>query len=205
MPNRFQVAVLVSGSGSNLQAIIDASADPSYAAEVCVVIADRPGIRALQRAGDAGIPTAVVPWSLGREPATARVCATADRFGANALVLAGFSRILAPEAIARFPTRIVNVHPSLLPAFPATIHAVREAIEHGVKVTGVTVHFVTEDVDAGPIIAQEAVCVAPGDTVATLHARMQEVEHRLYPAVVHALGRGRLRTEGRTVVWREEA
>lgn len=207
MLRRVPIAVLVSGSGSNLQAIIDATQDDAFAATICVVISDRPGVGALERAAAAGIPGVVVAWSdHGQRPAfTKDVCDTAARYGAEVLVLAGFMRILSPEAIARFPAGIVNVHPSLLPAFPGTIHAVQKALDHGVKVTGVTVHFVTEDVDAGPIIAQEPVAVEAEDDAAALHARIQSVEHRLYPQVIDALGRGRLQVRGRTVVWKEEA
>ncbi len=206
MRERLPIAVLVSGSGSNLQAILDASADPRYAAEVRVVISDRPGVRALERAGHAGVSTEVVAWRDhgDREPFTAAVCDAAERHGARALVLAGFLRILGPEAMVRFPDRIVNIHPSLLPAFPGTMHAVGEALAHGVKVTGVTVHFVTEEVDVGPIIAQEAVRVLPGDTEAALHARLHEVEHRIYPEAVDALARGALTVAGRAVVWKED-
>lgn len=207
MLRRVPIAVLVSGSGSNLQAIIDATQDDAFAATICVVISDRPGVRALERAAAAGIPGVVVAWSDHgqRQPFTKEVCDSAARYGAEVLVLAGFLRILSPEAMARFPAGIVNIHPSLLPAFPGTIHAVRRALDHGVKVTGVTVHFVTEDVDAGPIIAQEPVAVEPEDDEAALHARIQAVEHRLYPQAIDALGRGRLQVQGRTVVWKEEA
>ncbi len=206
MHDRLAIAVLVSGSGSNLQAILDAAAFPDYGARVCAVISDRPGVRALERADAAGVPASVVPWSDYRDRAafTTAICDEADRHGAQALVLAGFLRILSAAAIDRFPRGVVNIHPSLLPAFPGTIHAVRDALAHGAKVTGVTVHFVTEDVDAGPIIAQEAVAVGRGDDEASLHARIQEVEHRMYPAAIDALAKGLLIVEGRYVRWKEE-
>ena len=120
------------------------------------------------------------------------------------MVLAGFMRILAPVAIERFPLRILNVHPALLPAFPGA-HAVQQALEHGVKLTGVTVHFVDEHVDHGPIIAQEAVRVLPDDDEAELHARIQKVEHDLYPRAVSAFARGKLSVSGRVVRWEEDA
>lgn len=207
MPSRLPIAVLVSGSGSNLQAILHAAQDEGYAAEVCVVISDRPGVEALERAEAAGVPARVVAWGdyADRDGFTAAVCEVATQHGARALVLAGFLRILGDEALQRFPGGIVNIHPSLLPAFPGTIHAVQEALDHGVKVTGVTVHFVTSEVDEGPIIAQESVPVLAGDTVASLHARVQEAEHRLYPAVIDALGRGALTVDGRTVTIKEFA
>jgi phosphoribosylglycinamide formyltransferase-1 len=200
--SRYPIAVLVSGSGSNLQAIIDSAEKPGYAAEIVTVISDRPDVKALDRASTAGIGTEVVSWSDfdSRDDFTAAVCDTAVRHGANALVLAGFMRVLAPVAIERFSNRIVNVHPALLPAFPGA-HAVRETLAHGVTVTGVTVHFVDEEVDHGPIIYQEAVPVFPDDDEATLHARIQEVEHRIFPEVIDAFGRGDLTVEGRCVIW----
>jgi phosphoribosylglycinamide formyltransferase-1 len=201
---RLPIAVLVSGSGSNLQAIIDAARDPAYGARIVAVIADRPGILALDRATAAGIPTEVVAWtSFGdRATFTGAVCDAADQHGAAALVLAGWMRILSPNAIARFPSRILNTHPALLPAFPGA-HAVAEAIAHGVKLTGVTIHFVDEEVDHGPIIDQVAVAVEPGDTEASLQSRIQAEEHRVYPAVVDAFARGRLEVRGRSVIWKE--
>ncbi len=191
--SRYPIAVLVSGSGSNLQAIIDAAGQPDYSCKVVVVISDRPDVKALDRAMTAGIPTEVVPWSGfgSREDFTDAVCDLAERHGAEALILAGFMRILAPSAIERFPNRILNIHPSLLPSFPGA-NAVRDTLGHGAKVTGVTIHFVDEEVDHGPIIRQEAVPVLPDDDEATLHARIQEVEHRIYPEVIDALGRGAL-------------
>jgi phosphoribosylglycinamide formyltransferase-1 len=197
------IAVLVSGSGSNLQAIIDAAAsDGDFGASIVTVIADRPGVRGLERAAAAGIPTRVVPWTgaATRWTFTAAVCDAAEQAGARALVLAGFMRILTREAVDRFPNRILNIHPALLPAFPGA-HGVRDALDHGVKVTGVTVHFVDEHVDHGPIIAQRAVPVDPQDTEESLHARIQSEEHDLFPEVVKAFAHGRLRVEGRTVVW----
>lgn len=197
------IAVLASGSGSNLQALIDATAEPGHPARIVLVVTDRPGVGALDRAGAAGIPTAVVAWRDhgDRESFTEAVCDVVEAAGAEAMVLAGFMRILAPDAIRRFPNRIVNVHPALLPAFPGA-QAVEMALEHGVKITGVTVHFVDEEVDHGPIIAQEPVAVAGDDSARSLHARIQAVEHRLYPEVVRALAEGRLEVKGRMVIWR---
>ena len=198
--------MLVSGSGSNLQALIDAvRRDPEFGARIVVVVSDRPGVRALNRAAEAGIPTEVVDWSGfdDRDTFTRAICDTVEGAGAEAMVLAGFMRILAPVAIERFPLRILNVHPALLPAFPGA-HAVSQALEHGVKVTGVTVHFVDEHVDHGPIIAQEPVRVWPDDDEERLHARIQKVEHDLYPRAVSAFARGRLSVSGRVVRWEEE-
>jgi phosphoribosylglycinamide formyltransferase-1 len=200
--SRYPIAVLVSGSGSNLQAILDSAAQSGYAARVVVVISDRPDVKALDRAEAAGVPGVVVDWDDfdSRDQFSLAVCDAAARQGAEALVLAGFMRVLAPVAIDRFPGRILNIHPALLPSFPGA-HAVRDTLDYGVTVTGVTVHFVDEEVDHGPIIHQETVSVHPDDDEASLHARIQEVEHRVYPEVVDALARGRLTIDGRRVRW----
>lgn len=189
-------AVLVSGSGTNLQAILDRM--PLGDAELVLVVSDRADAGGLARARAAGIPTAVVPWAGDRDDFTARVCDELATAGVEAVVLAGFMRILGPEAVRRFPDRIVNIHPSLLPAFPGA-HAVHDALAHGVAVSGVTVHFVDEQVDHGPIITQVTVPVEPDDTVDTLHARIQALEHVVYPEVVADLVAGRIRVEGRHV------
>jgi len=192
--------VLVSGSGSNLQALIDT---PDLGAEIRVVVADRPGIKALDRAQQAGIPTTVLPWEEygSRSQFSSAVADVVDDAGANVMVLAGFMRILATEAINRFPNRILNIHPSLLPAFPGA-NAVAQALAHGVKVTGVTIHLVDEKVDHGPIIAQRAVPVLPDDDVAALHARIQVQEHDLYPRVVRAFVSGEIDVVDRDLAWR---
>ena len=206
MSQRFPIAVLVSGRGTNLQAILDAAGLPGYAAEIAAVISDRPGVQALDRAAAAGVPTEVVAWSdfPDRDSFTTAICDAAERHGANALILAGFMRILAPVAIARFPHRIINTHPALLPAFPGA-HAVTEALRHGVKLSGVTIHFVDEQVDHGPIIYQEAVPVHADDTDDTLQARIQAVEHLRYPEIVDAFAAGRLSVTGRVVAWDGDA
>src|SRR3990172_7777765 len=199
------VAVLVSGSGSNLQALLDASAgDPGFGSRIVVVISDRPGVSALERATRAGVPAEVVRWvEFGdRESFSAAICDTAERYGAEALILAGFMRILSPTAIDRYPNRIINIHPALLPAFPGA-HAVPAALAHGVKVSGVSVHFVDDEVDHGPIIAQRAVPVQADDSEETLHARIRKEEHLLFPQVVKAFAAGRLRVDGRRGIWEE--
>lgn len=196
-----RTAVLVSGSGSNLQSLLDRSAsDPGFGAEIVLVLSDRPGVRALERATAAGVPTAVVAWADHDDRAafTTAVCDAIDAAGAELVVLAGFMRILAPEAVQRFPGRIINIHPSLLPAFPGA-HAVEDALAHGVKLAGVTVHVVDEQVDHGPIIAQRAVEVRPDDDRDSLHARIQAVEHELYPDVVADVAAGRVVVDGRHV------
>jgi len=164
------------------------------------VISDVDGCRALERAADASIKTAVVPHQGDRTRFTEEICDVAEANGAEALVLAGFMRILGPEAVERFPERIVNVHPSLLPAFPG-VDAVAQSLRAGVEVTGVTVHFVDELVDHGPIIAQAQVPVLPGDDEASLHRRIQVREHEIFPRAVRALVEGRLKVIGRKVIW----
>ncbi len=196
-----RVAVLVSGSGTNLQALLDAIADdPEFGGEVVVVGSDVPMASGLDRARSAGIPT--VAESLSDHPErSAWEHALAEAVAAHhpdVVVLAGFMRLLTSIFLSRWPDRVVNVHPSLLPAFRGA-HAVDDALAYGVAVTGCTVHLVDELVDHGPIIAQQAVPVAPDDDVAALHARIQAVEHRLLPAAVRALCRGDVRLDGRRV------
>ncbi len=205
MPDsRYPIAVLVSGSGSNLQAILDAARRPDYAATPVVVISDRPDIAALGRAAGAGVETEVVDWADfdDRVAFSEAVVDAAERHGARALVLAGFMRVLSRSAVDRYRDRIINIHPALLPSFPGA-HAIRDALAYGVTVTGVTVHFVDEEIDHGPIIAQEAVDVRPDDNEAILHARIQEVEHRMLPAIVDSFARGRYRVRGRHVIEEE--
>lgn len=204
MNDALPIAVLVSGSGTNLQAILDAAAKPGFGARVAVVISDRPKVAALDRARAAGVPVATVPWpgAALRSSFTEELCDSAESHGAELMVLAGFMRILAPVAMRRFPDAIVNVHPALLPAFPGA-HAVEDALAHGVKVSGVTVHIVDEEVDHGPIVFQEAVPVLSDDTPATLHERIQKAEHEVYPMVIDAFARGDIVVDGRIVTWRE--
>jgi phosphoribosylglycinamide formyltransferase-1 len=202
VPHKLPIAVLISGSGTNLQALIDEhdSGDSGYT--IVAVISDRPGVRGLERATAAGIWAEVVAWTdhNSRISFSAAVCDAAQSQGAELLVLAGFMRILAPVAIERFPDAIVNVHPALLPSFPGA-DAVEQALAYGVTLTGVTVHFVDEQVDHGPIIAQEPVAIDPLDDSLSLHARIQEVEHRILPRVVAALARGEIKLRGREVRW----
>jgi len=193
------IAVLASGSGTNLQALIDT---PDIRPRIRLVLSDKPAAPALGRARAAGIPTAVVRWGdhAGREAFSEAVGDAIEESGAKGVVLAGFMRILSPSLIDRFPNRIINIHPSLLPSFPGA-RAVRDALSHAVKVTGVTVHFVDEKVDHGPIIAQRPAPVAPDDDEASLHARIQVEERSLCPEVVRAFVRGELSVEGRKVSW----
>jgi phosphoribosylglycinamide formyltransferase-1 len=193
------IAVLASGSGTNLQALIDA---PDLGAEICVVVSDRPDAAALVRAEAAGIESRVVPWGEfdSRAEATKAILGEIEQAGADGIALAGFMRVLSGELIAVYPNRVLNIHPSLLPAFPGA-NAVGQALDHGVKVTGVTVHFVDEKVDHGPIIAQRSVPVLPDDDLVSLHARIQVEEHDLYPRVVGAFARGEIHVDGTKVRW----
>jgi phosphoribosylglycinamide formyltransferase-1 len=193
------IAVLASGSGSNLQALIDT---PDIRPKIACVVSDNPKAHALDRAQAAGIATMVVRWQdhSDRENFSEAMADAVEAHGAKGAVLAGFMRVLARGFIERFPNRVLNIHPSLLPAFPGA-HAVELALEHGVTVTGVTVHVVDELVDHGPIVAQRSVTVEPDDTVESLHARIQVEEHSLYPDVVRAFVNGQLTVEGRKVVW----
>jgi phosphoribosylglycinamide formyltransferase-1 len=187
-------AVLASGSGSNLHALLEASVPGPV-----VVIADVE-CGAQDRARKAQIPTELVAFEGDRAVFTDRILEVASAYQVEALVLAGFMRILGPAAPKALPDRIVNIHPSLLPSFPGR-NAVAQALEAGVKITGVTVHFVDEYVDHGPIIAQQAVPVLPDDDVESLHVRIQTEEHQLYPRVVEALVQGRLLVKDRQVTW----
>lgn len=191
------IAVLASGEGTNLQALLD---DPDVGPRIALVVSDRASARALGRASDRGISAVVLDPSAYPERASydlaLRELLQGERI--RIVVLAGFMRMLGPEIVGAFRSRILNVHPALLPSFPGS-HAVADALAWGARVTGVTVHLVDEEMDHGPIVAQEAVPVLPGDDEGTLAARVHEVEHRLLPAAVRALAEGRLRVEGRTV------
>jgi phosphoribosylglycinamide formyltransferase 1 len=198
MADSRRVVVLVSGQGSNLQALIDAAADPDYGAEVVLVVSDRPDAGGLERARRAGIDTAVV--RLEDQPDRAAFDRALHDLVADArpdvVCLAGFMRILGPEFVRAFPNRIVNTHPSLLPAFRGA-HAVREALAYGVRVTGCTIHLVDEQVDHGPVLFQAVVAVQDGDDESTLHERIKREEHRLLPMAVRLVAEGRVRVDGR--------
>ena len=194
--------MLVSGAGTNLQALLD---DPSLRELVALVVSDRPGAPALQRAEAAGVPTVVVDWAAHaeREGFSRAILERLEEKEIEYVVLAGFMRILPPDFVSAYRDRIVNTHPALLPAFPGA-HAVRDALDWGVKVAGATVHLVDDQVDHGPIVLQEAVPVVPDDDEGSLHARIKAVEHRLLPRAVRLLVDGRLKVEGRRVHVLEE-
>jgi phosphoribosylglycinamide formyltransferase-1 len=193
--------VLVSGKGTNLQALLDADARGELApATLAVVVSNRPDAPALARAAQANIPSAIVDHrGLDRTAFEEQLLAVLAAYRVEGVVLAGFMRVLTAHFLERFPLRIVNTHPSLLPAFAGT-RAPAQAIAHGAKVTGATVHFVDTSLDGGPIIAQAAVPIEPGDDAATLHARIQREENRLLPQVVRSLAAGELSCQGRVVM-----
>jgi phosphoribosylglycinamide formyltransferase-1 len=174
--------------------------DPEVGTSISLVVSDRPQARAIERAAHAGVPTVVVePSGFDDRDSYDEALATllVDE-GINVVVLAGFMRVLGPRFVSRFENRIVNVHPSLLPAFPGG-HSVAEALEWGVKLTGVTIHLVDEQVDHGPVIAQESLPVLPDDDRDSLEQRVHEVEHRLLPMAVRAMIEDRVHVDGRTV------
>ncbi len=195
------LVVLASGRGSNLRALWDAMAQGRCAMRLRAVLSDRAAAPALRFARRCGVATHVVPRERGecREAWSARLGEAVATHRPDWVVLAGFMRILGVCFVRRFSGRIVNVHPSLLPAFPG-LDAPRQALEAGVAITGCTVHLVDEGVDTGPILAQAAVPIVAGDDVETLHARIQRQEHRLLPAVLDALAKGALRP-GRPPRW----
>ncbi len=195
-----RVGVLVSGRGSNLQALIDAARRGELGGEIAVVVSNVETALGLERARKAGIP-ALFRDHRGkkREAYDAEIVEVLRAHHVDLVCLAGFMRLLSPVFVRAFPGRIVNIHPALLPAFPG-LDAQRQAWEHGAKVSGATVHLVDEGLDSGPIVAQEAVPVLSGDTPETLAARILEAEHRLYPRAVRILLEGRCRLEGRRVI-----
>lgn len=196
-----RIAVLVSGGGTNLQALLD---DPAIAPSITLVLSDRPAVRALERAGERGVETLVLEpaGSADREAYTVAVRDALLARHVDVVVNAGYMRVLTRTFAEAFEGRWLNVHPALLPAFPGA-HAVADAMAWGVKVTGVTVHLVDEEVDHGPVVAQEAIVVRDDDDWDSLEARVHEVEHRLLPAAVRALVEGRLDVDGRRVTVRE--
>jgi phosphoribosylglycinamide formyltransferase-1 len=195
------LGVLVSGNGSNLQAIIDRIEARTLDARIAVVISNDPGAFALERAARRGIPVVKVPSGAypSREAADAAMVEVLNECGVELVVLAGFMRLLSEAFLRAFPMRIINIHPALLPAFPG-VHSQQQAADYGVKFSGCTVHFVDQGVDTGPIIVQAVVPVEEADTEATLGARILEEEHRIFPQAIQWYAEGRLRVEGRKVL-----
>jgi len=190
--------VLISGRGSNLQALIDAIAEGSLDAEIAIVISNKADAAGLDRARAAGIETLVLEHRsfASRDDYDAAIAAELRSRGVSLVCLAGFMRLVGPRLLDEYPQRILNIHPSLLPAFPG-VDAQRQALDHGIKVTGATVHIVTGELDGGPIVVQAAVPVRDDDTVELLSARILIEEHHLYPEAVRIMLNGGWRLDGR--------
>jgi phosphoribosylglycinamide formyltransferase-1 len=187
------IGVLISGSGTNLQALIDAISAGNLNAEIVLVVSSKPGVKGLERAQSAGINTiALEPQDYANaSAANARIAAELKKAGAQYVVMAGYMRKVTAEILDEFPDRVINLHPALLPSFVGA-HAIADAFNSGVKITGVTVHFANEEYDQGPIIAQRTVVIEEDDTLDTLEARIHEVEHVLLPEVVQLVATGRV-------------
>lgn len=188
-----KIGVLVSGSGTNLQAFIDAIAAKELDAEIVLVVSSRPDAYGIERAKAANIPVLVLNKGVYADPkaADARIVAALQEAGAEYVFMAGYMRMVTPVMLDAFLNRVVNLHPALLPSFKGA-HGIQDAFDAGVKYTGVTVHFANAEYDKGPIIAQEPVAVLETDTVETLEERIHEVEHRLYPATAQIIAQGRV-------------
>lgn len=198
MREKLATGVLVSGNGSNLQALIDAASEPDYPARIAVTISNNSSAFALTRARSANIPALTLengafPTREGFERA---VLDALSVHGVGLLCLAGFMRLLSPSFLRLFPGKVLNIHPALLPSFPG-LHAPRQALGHGVKISGCTVHFVDEGTDSGPIVLQSAVPVLPDDDEASLAARILVEEHRIYPLAVRWVAEGSVTLHGR--------
>jgi phosphoribosylglycinamide formyltransferase-1 len=202
---RKKVGVLVSGRGSNLQALLDACADPSYPAGIVLVISNVPGVYALERAEKAGVPTLTIPHKgfPSREAFDAEMDKALRAAGVEIVCLAGFMRLLSTPFAEGWRGRMINIHPALLPSFKG-LHTHRRAIEAGVKLHGCTVHLVTPELDDGPILVQKAVPVLASDDEDTLAARVLEQEHRAYPEALRLLAEGRVTVDGNRALIRDE-
>jgi phosphoribosylglycinamide formyltransferase 1 len=194
-----KIGILISGRGSNMVAIVDAVKSGEIpGSEVGVVISDKPNTAGLEKARERGVETVVVERKgRTREEHDAEIIAELQRRGVELVCLAGYMRLLSKSFVRAFENKIINIHPSLLPAFPG-LDAQKQAIEHGVKISGCTVHFVDEDLDAGPIILQKAVEVTSEDTAESLSAKILEHEHGAYVEAVSLVAKGKVKIEGRT-------
>jgi phosphoribosylglycinamide formyltransferase-1 len=201
MARPLRVGVLLSGSGTNLQALIDAIDAGRLDARITVVVSNDAGAHGLVRATHHGIPAMVVPHGAfpTRAAFDAKIVEALRAHDVELVVLAGFMRLVTSVLLEAFPSRVLNIHPALLPAFPG-LHAERQALAYGARVTGVTVHFVDEHTDHGPILLQVAVPILPDDDEARLHARLQRQEHRAYAWAIQLLAEGRVRVDGRRVL-----
>jgi phosphoribosylglycinamide formyltransferase-1 len=194
-----RLGILLSGRGSNFEAIADNVAAGKIDAEIAMVISNRPEARGLEAARQRGLPAVCIPSKgLDRNIYDGMLAAVLKKHAVDLVCLAGYMRLLSAGFIREFPGRVLNIHPSLLPSFPG-LDVQHQALEHGVKVTGCTVHFVDEYLDAGPIVVQAAVPVLDGDTVETLSARILKEEHRIYSEAIRMAVGGTLRMEGRRV------
>jgi phosphoribosylglycinamide formyltransferase-1 len=202
-----RLGILVSGRGSNMVALLEGARAGQIPAEIGVVVSNKPSAPALEKARSFGVPTAVVPQKefrgRDREEHDRAVQAKLEEAGVDVICLAGYMRILSPWLVERYRHRILNIHPSLLPAFPG-LHGQRQALEYGVRLSGCTVHLVDAELDHGPIIVQAVVPVLPDDNEESLSARILEQEHRIYPLAVRWLCEDRLEVDGRRVRLRDE-
>jgi len=197
---KMKVAVLISGRGSNLQALLDACAAEDFPAEIVAVISNKAGAQGLERARKAGVAASFIDHTLyeEREAFERDLDAKLKEAGVQLIALAGFMRILTPWFVDRWKDRLINIHPSLLPSFRG-VHTHERALEQGVRIHGATVHYVRPDMDDGPIIGQAAVPVLPGDDAETLSARVLEAEHKLYPACLKLIADGKARVTAERV------
>lgn len=204
--SKLRIGVLISGRGSNFKALLDATLQPDFPAEIVCVVSNKGQAGGLEYARDAGIPDIVVPHTgfASREAFDVAVDTQLRRHDVELVVLAGFMRVLSAEFINRWPDRILNIHPSLLPAFRG-LHTHERTIEAGCKIGGCTVHIVRPELDEGPIIAQAAVPVLEGDTAGVLAARILEQEHRIYPEAVRLIAEGRVEIDGMVARIRDAA
>jgi phosphoribosylglycinamide formyltransferase 1 len=204
MSQPFRIGVLGSGKGSNFLALADAAAQNRLGAEIAIVLSDVETAGILEQVRERKLPAQFIPPGNFRtkldESAERAFIEELTKARVDLIALAGFMRVLKGEFLRAFADRIINIHPSLLPAFPG-LEAWKQALDHGVKVTGCTVHFVDAGVDSGPIIAQQPVPVLDDDTPETLHARIQQAEHQLYPGCVAAIAADRIKIEGRRTIW----
>ena len=205
MEKKLSLGVLISGSGSNLQSIIDRIEAGALDARIAVVISNNPSAFGIERAKKHGIPCRIVDHRnfAAREDFDRALIEILHEKKADLIVLAGFMRVLTTTFLRAFPQKIMNIHPALLPAFPGT-HGQQRAFDFGVKISGCTVHFVDDGVDTGPIIIQAAVPVRENDSAETLAARILREEHRIYPQAIQWYAEGRLSIEGRTVLLKNE-
>lgn len=195
------IGVLASGSGTNLQAIMDACDQGEIAGRVAVVISDQKEAKALKRAKDKGVPAYYLDPRLykGREAYDRALVALLQKHEVGVVALAGYMRLVSPYFVQMYPAKIMNIHPALLPSFPGT-QGVEDALNYGVKVSGCTVHFVDEGLDTGPIILQAAVEVKDDDSPATLHQRIHQLEYSLYPKALDLFARGKIQLQGRRCI-----